>query len=119
MLGLLAYAFGTPISSIYSNDPATIAESARLIWILIFMNTTGMSINAIDPQLRAGGDVKYVMITTLIAVWGIRLPLTYFMCFHWNFGVLGIFLANTISLVFRVITGLVRYCGSKWMYKKV
>ena len=119
VLGLAAYALETPISSIYSEDPATIAESARLLWILIFMNATGMSINAIDPQLRVGGDVKYVMTTTLIAVWGIRLPLTYFMCFHWNFGVLGIFLANTISLVFRTITGLVRYCGTKWMYKKV
>ena len=118
-LGLLAFGLGTPISSIYSSDPATISESARLLWILIFMNLTGMSINAIDPQLRVGGDVKYVMICTLIAVWGIRLPLTYFMCFRWNFGVLGIFLANTIALVFRTTTGLVRYSGTKWMHKKV
>jgi len=119
LFGTIAYLLGVPICGIYSSDPATIQESARLLWILLFMNATGMSINAIDPQLRVGGDVKYVMITTLIAVWGIRLPLTYFMCFHWNFGVLGIFLANTISLVFRTITGLVRYRGTKWMHKKV
>ena len=87
--------------------------------VLLFMNVTGMSINVVDPQLRVGGDVKYVMLTTLIAVWGIRLPLTYFMCFKWNFGVLGIFLANSISLCFRVTMGLIRYCGTKWMYKKV
>lgn len=119
LFGVIAYTFGEPICGIYSNDPATIQESARLLWILLLMNATGMSINAIDPQLRVGGDVKYVMVTTLIAVWGIRLPLTYFMCFKWDFGVLGVFLANTISLCFRVVTGLVRYCGTKWMYKKV
>lgn len=119
LLGLLAYSLGPLVTGIYSDDPATIGESARLLWILIFMNLTGMSINSIDPQLRVGGDVKYVMITTLVAVWGIRLPLTYFMCFRWGFGVLGIFLANTISLVFRMITGLVRYRGTKWMHKRV
>ncbi len=119
IFGVLAHVLGEPICSIYSNDPATIKESANIIWVLLLMNVTGMSINVIDPQLRVGGDVKYVMMTTLIAVWGMRLPLTYFMCFKWNFGVLGIFLANTISLCFRVTMGLIRYCSNKWMYKKV
>ena len=119
IFGVLAHVLGEPICSIYSSDTATIEASASIIWVLLFMNVTGMSINVVDPQLRVGGDVKYVMLTTLIAVWGIRLPLTYFMCFKWNFGVLGIFLANSISLCFRVTMGLIRYCGTKWMYKKV
>lgn len=119
LLGTIAYIFGEPICGIYSRDPVTIHESARLLWILLLMNATGMSINAIDPQLRVGGDVKYVMVTTLIAVWGIRLPLTYFMCFKWDFGVLGIFLANTIALTFRTMTGMIRYCGTKWIHQKV
>ena len=118
-LGLIAYTFGESICGIYSSDPATIKESARLLWILLFMNATGVSINAIDPQLRVGGDVTYVMTTTLIAVWLIRLPLTWLLCFYWDFGVLGIYLGNTIALAFRMTTGLIRYCSNKWMYKRV
>lgn len=119
VLGLLAMAFGVPFCGLYSSDPATVNESARLLWILLFMNATGCSINVIDPQLRVGGDVKWVMTCTLLAVWLIRLPLTYFMCFRWDMGVLGIYLANTISLAFRMLMGIIRYCGNKWMYKKV
>lgn len=119
VLGLLAWGLGKPFCGLYSSDPETINESARLLWILLFMNATGCSINVIDPQLRVGGDVKWVMVCTLIAVWLIRLPLTYFMCFRWDMGVLGIYLANTISLAFRMVLGIIRYCGNKWMFKKV
>ena len=119
LLGFIAWGFGKPICGLYSSDPETINSSANLIWILLLMNFTGCSINVIDPQLRVGGDVKWVMTWTLLAVWLIRLPLTYFMCFHWNMGVLGIYLANTISLAFRMIVGIIRYCGNKWMFKKV
>ncbi len=119
LLGFTAMIFGQQFCGLYSSDPATINASAELIWILLLMNFTGCSINVVDPQLRVGGDVKWVMTWTLIAVWLIRLPLTYFMCFYWDMGVLGIYLANTISLAFRMVMGIIRYCGNKWMYKKV
>lgn len=118
-LGFLAWGCGKSFCGLYSSDTATVNESARLLWILLLMNATGCSINVIDPQLRVGGDVKWVMTWTLLAVWLIRLPLTYFMCFRWGMGVLGIYLANTISLAFRMVVGIIRYCGNKWMYKKV
>ncbi|MBQ3140522.1 MAG: MATE family efflux transporter [Clostridia bacterium] len=119
LLGFTAWGFGEFFCGLYSSDPATVTQSAGLLWILLFMNATGCSINVIDPQLRVGGDVRWVMVCTLVAVWAIRLPLTYLMCFCWDFGVLGIFLANTISLAFRMLMGIVRYCGSKWMYQRV
>ena len=75
--------------------------------------------DAIDAQLRAGGDVRYVMVVTLTAVWLIRLPLTYLFCFVWDWGVLGIYLANTISLYYRAILGLVRHGGQRWMTRRV
>ena len=34
-------------------------------------------------------------------------------------GVLGIYLANTISLYYRAILGFVRHCGKRWMTRKV
>jgi Na+-driven multidrug efflux pump len=89
------------------------------MWVILFVNAAGISINAIDPQLRAGGDVRFVMVLTLSAVWLIRLPLTWLFCFHWDMGVFGIFFANGISLWVRAALGLIRWSGKKWMYKKV
>jgi hypothetical protein len=68
-------------------DPELSAFKDKVDSFCLEISDLDTSINAIDPQLRVGGDVKYVMVTTLIAVWGIRLPLTYFMCFKWDFGV--------------------------------
>ncbi|MBO5252866.1 MAG: MATE family efflux transporter [Clostridia bacterium] len=119
MLCSLVLLLGRPLSGLYSSDPATITESARLLWVLLMMNMAGVSINAIDPQLKAGGDVNFVMIMTVSAVWLIRLPLTWLFCFKLNMGVVGIYLGNSISLYFRAILGFIRHCGKKWYVKKI
>ena len=59
------------------------------------------------------------MFLSLLAVWGIRLPLTWLLCFKLDMGVLGLFLGNTISLAVRTALALVRFAGNKWMYKRV
>lgn len=116
-LGIMAA--GAPLSALYSDDPDVIAASASQLWVLLVMDIAGVSINAIDPQLRAGGDVNFVMIVTLTAVWLIRLPLTWLFCFYLDLGVVGIYLANAISLYYRAILGFIRHCGKKWYAKKV
>lgn len=111
--------FGKPFAGVYSSDPATIAATAGFAWLLLVLNIPASSINSVDPQLRAGGDVRYVMLVTLSAVWLIRLPLTYLFCFVWHWGVPGIFLGNSISLYYRAIMGLLRRRGDKWLTRKI
>lgn len=111
--------FASGFSGLYSTDAAVIGESARIMWVLLFVNAAGISINAIDPQLRAGGDVRFVMFVTLGAVWLIRLPLSWLFSVYGDMGVFGIFLANGVSLWVRAGLGLIRWFGNKWMYKKV
>ena len=118
LCGILILA-GEPLSALYSSDPATIKASADLLWILLVIDIAGVSINSIDPQLRAGGDVNFVMIITVSAVWLIRLPLTWLFCFKLDMGVLGIYVANAISLYVRAILGFIRHCGKKWYVKKI
>ncbi len=119
VLCTLVMLLGRPLSGLYSADPATVTESSRLLWVLLMMNMAGVSINAIDPQLKAGGDVNFVMIMTVSAVWLIRLPLTWLFCFKLNMGVVGIYLGNSISLYLRAVLGFIRHCGKKWYAKKI
>ncbi len=118
-LTVVVVLFAAPLAGVYSADAAVVEHSAAIMWCLLFVNVAGISINAIDPQLRAGGDVRFVMLVTLGAVWLVRLPLTWLFSFHWELGVLGIFLANGVSLWVRATMGLIRWFGKKWMYKKV
>ena len=111
--------FGRPFAGLYSSDASTIAATAGYTWLLLVLNIPAVSINAIDPQLRTGGDVRYVMFVTLSAVWLIRLPLTYLFCFVWDWGVPGIFIGNSISLYYRAILGLARHRGNRWIHQKI
>lgn len=119
LLSAVVLVFRVPLAGVYTSNPLEVESAASLMWILLVMDVAGVSINAIDAQLRAGGDVRYVMVVTLTAVWLIRLPLTYLFCFVWDWGVLGIYLANTISLYYRAILGLVRHGGQRWMTRRV
>ena len=63
--------------------------------------------------------LPFAVSVALITVWGLRLPLTWLLCFKLDMGVLGVFLANTLALTFRTISGMIRFSFGKWMYKKV
>lgn len=110
---------GRPLAGLYSDDPAVIKGTVTAMWVLMGFALPAMVINAIDPCLRAGGDVKWVMIQTFIGVWVVRLPLTYLMGYVFKMGVAGVYIANTLGLIARAVIGLVRFSRDKWMYKRV
>ncbi|MEA4823978.1 MAG: MATE family efflux transporter [Clostridiaceae bacterium] len=118
-LGLIVWLNRGAICGWYSSNTDMAAESARILWILIIMDIAGVAINAMDPQLQAGGDVRFVMLYTIIAVWLVRLPLSWYFSYRLHYGVMGLFAANTISLYLRAIIGLIRHGGSRWYARKV
>lgn len=111
--------FSTQFAAFYSKDHAVISGAKNAVWFLLWYAVPVMCVNIVDPCLRAGGDVKYVMIQTLIGVWAIRLPLTWFFGYVCNMGIIGVYLANILSLACRAAAGLIRYSREKWLYRKV
>lgn len=111
--------FGSQLTPIYSSDSEIQAKAARALWAVVVMCVPAISLNTLDPQLRVGGDVKYVMYVTIIAVWIIRLPLTYLFCYIWNMGAIGAFWANTLSLTFRMVFNMIRFIKGKYLYMRV
>lgn len=107
------------LTPIYSADPAVQQSAAHALWAVFVMCIPAISLNTIDPQLRTGGDVKYVMAVTIFAVWGIRLPLTWLFCYMWDMGASGVFWANTASLFFRTVFNTARFIKGKYLYMRV
>lgn len=119
LLSSLIWFFAPSLTPIYSSDPAVQSKAAKIIFSAFVMCIPAISLNTLDPQLRAGGDVKYVMYVTIIAVWLIRLPLTYLFCYHWSLGAAGVFWSNTISLFFRMVCNMIRFIQGKYLYMRV
>lgn len=107
------------LTPIYSADPAVQEKAANVLLLSLLVAIPGLSLNALDPQLRVGGDVKYVMVVSLIAVWLIRLPLTYVFCYCLNWGAAGVFLGNSANLIFRMALNMARFIKGKYLYMRV
>lgn len=107
------------LAALYTSDAAIASSVGTCMWILILYAPPAVSINTVDPSLRAGGDVKFVLAETLVGVWLVRLPLSWLLAYHFKQGVYGIYIANIVSLYVRAGCGLFRYVSGKWMYKRV
>lgn len=107
------------LATFYTADAAIASAAVICMWLLMLYSPPALSINTIDPSLRAGGDVKFVLVETVVGVWLVRLPLSWLLAYHFELGVYGIYIANIISLYVRAGCGLFRYVSGKWMYKRV
>lgn len=119
VLALIVLALRYRLAPLYAADAEVQIGAAQVTLFSLMLGIPGASLNSLDPQLRVGGDVRYVMIVTMIAVWAIRLPLTWLFCYHWTMGAAGVFLANMISLCFRMILNMIRYIKGKYLYMQV
>lgn len=119
IMSSLLLVFGHRLAPIYSSDPAVQAAAVSALGAVFVMCIPAISLNTLDPQLRVGGDVKYVMYVTIIAVWAIRLPATWLLCYRWGWGAEGVFWANTVSLFFRMAFNTVRFMRGKYLTMRV
>lgn len=106
---------GTSVTELYTDSPSVAEASASILWLITVMCIPATSINVIDPVLRSGGDTVFPMISSIMGTWLIRVPLTYLFCYHWQYGVFGIYLANLTGLSLRALLGIIRYKRGHWM----
>jgi len=109
--------FAMPLSKLYSNDFSAIEIAAKNMWILLPMNIAGTLLNVVTPKLTAAGDTKFIMANSMVSVWIIRMPLIYLFLFVVPIGVLGLYLANAISLIVRLTVLCIRLGSNKWFHE--
>lgn len=118
-MSFLLFILRHQLTPLYSADPAVQAASAAAIAAALLMNIPGVSLNALTPQLQAGGAVKTVMLITITGVWAVRLPLTWLLCYHFTLGAQGLFLANAIALYVRLVFTLIAFIRGRYLYMRV
>lgn len=69
--------------------------------------------------LRATGDVKFVMVISILSMWVFRFGGSCIIAKYFELGVIGIKLAMVIDWTFRSIMFIIRYKSGKWQKSKV
>ena len=98
-----------PLIKLYTHDPRVLALGPSLLWIAaafqIFDGIQTVSTGA----LRGLGETRVPMIANPVGYWVMGLPLGFMLCFVLKWGIYGMWIGLTVSLVIIASTLLVRW----------
>ena len=116
---LIAYALKYKIM-----DALNLDESLRKIMLPLFTLSivleAGRTFNiVIVNALRASGDAKFQLATGLIFMWGLSLPLGYFLGIHLGWGIVGVWIGFCADEWLRGLANTWRWRSKKWQEKRL
>ena len=105
-------------------DALNLDESLRKIMLPLFTLSivleAGRTFNiVIVNALRASGDAKFPLITGLIFMWGLSLPLGYFLGIHLDWGIIGVWIGFCADEWLRGLANTWRWRSKKWQEKRL
>ena len=118
-LGLVMALLGERVTRLYTRDADIARECARMLWVMLGYQFVTGSINSVDPALKVGGEQRFVMVLTSACVWLIRLPLTWLLAYVLHMGVMGVMIANIVSLTARAAGGLWKRHKGDWIHDAI
>ncbi len=99
---------------IYTTDPEVLSVGIIAIRIFCISQPFLAVVVVLSGALRGAGDIKYVMFTGLIGIWGLRLLLTVGFYHFFQLGALSVWVAFTMDFLVRSIMYLIRFNKGKW-----
>lgn len=90
------------------------------LFALSIVLETGRTFNiVIVNALRASGDAKFPLITGLIFMWGVSLPLGYFLGIYLGWGIVGVWIGFVADEWLRGLVNTWRWKSRKWQEKRL
>lgn len=116
---LLFWLLRYPIMNVMSNDPQVIATVLPLFVLSICLEP-GRTINIIMVNaLRASGDAKFPLYMAFIFMWGVSIPLGYFLAIKMEMGLIGIWLGFLCDEWLRGLANALRWKSRRWQSKRL
>lgn len=118
-VGSLLAIFGRQVFMIFTGDPDIIALGTVILIIGLILEPGRTSNLVIISALRAAGDARFPVMIGICVMWGVLVPLAYFLGITLNFGLPGIWIAMLVDEWIRAIIMWTRWRGKRWMGKAV
>lgn len=106
--------FRKPLLGIFTSDPEIIKVGSMLLLFCIVLEP-GRTFNlVVINSLRAAGDVRFPVYMGMLSMWGISVPLSYFLGIYLEMGLLGVWIALATDEWFRGIIMYFRWRSRVW-----
>ncbi|MEK0315100.1 MATE family efflux transporter [Cohnella sp. 56] len=113
----IASLFRHEILGMFTQDKTIIATGAGILLLSVVLEP-GRTFNiVINNSLRAAGDARFPVLMGVLSMWGISVPLAYYLGVHSGFGLLGVWIAFAIDEWLRGIIMLLRWRSRAWEKK--
>jgi MATE family multidrug resistance protein len=100
---------GEPLARLYTADAAVVALAAQLLLVgAVFQLFDGGQTIGIGA-LRGAADTRLPMFVTIVAYWGVGLPLGWWLAFRGGLGPIGLWWGLTAGLVLVAVTLAIRF----------
>ncbi|MFB9836674.1 MATE family efflux transporter [Actinoallomurus acaciae] len=108
VIGIILWAFRGGISGLLSPDAGAAAVTAG-VFVVIALSMVPRAVMAVaQASLSAVGDVRIPSLTIIVGRWALLVPMTLFLVFWLDGGVVGVWEAETLSVVVLAAMLLVR-----------
>ncbi|MFD2616413.1 MATE family efflux transporter [Terrilactibacillus laevilacticus] len=114
VMDIIIIAAREPLFGLFTTNADIIKLGSEVILYSILLETGRTGNIIMINSLRAAGDAKFPLYMGLISMVGVSLPLGYFLVFHLNMGLSGIWIANATDEWIRAITMHFRWKNGAW-----
>ena len=109
--------FRFQIMGLFTDDPKIIALGAGIFLISIILEPGRVFNIVVINSLRAAGDAKFPVLMGVFSMWGVCVPLAYWLGIHQHMGLPGVWIAFTVDEWLRGLIMLARWKSGVWARK--
>lgn len=114
LIGLLFIVAARPIASLFTSDPQVLTLGARYLQINGFSEPFVALSMVLTGTLQGAGETRLPTAATIVTLWFVRLPLTYYLTLTLGLGAVGAWIAMSGSSILGGLATLAVFKWSKW-----
>jgi len=109
LAAIVLVVFPRPLIELYTSDPRVLAVGPALLVIVAAFEIFDAIQIVSTGSLRGLGETRAPMWANLFGYWAFGLPLGFFLCFGLRWGIYGLWIGLTVSLIVIALALLVRW----------
>ena len=113
-MGIVFFFFPYVLLRAFTSDEAVIDLGTVFLKIVALLQVPLALTMVLAGSLRGAGDTRFIMITTTIGMWGVRIPIAFVAGYWLTMGVFYVWLAMIADWTLRMVLMLWRYRSERW-----
>ncbi len=113
-MGVVFFFFPYALLRAFTSDEAVIDLGTMFLKIVALLQIPLALTMVVAGSLRGAGDTRFIMVATMIGMWGVRIPIAVAVGYWLNLGVFYVWLAMIADWTLRMALMLWRYRSERW-----